>query len=95
MRENKDMRKKIFILLMIGLLVGWMISYQLPVLAQSITPSPTESSLVTTPVVTNTPSASSSATPTKITSLPKTGIAQYSALFFVISVGVILFALAF
>lgn len=65
--------------------------------AQTMTPTPTETTLLTTPSITVLPTlvASGSATPTKITSLPKTGMIQYSAAFFVISIGVILFAFVF
>lgn len=72
-------------------------SFEVQAQTATLTPTPTESSLVTTPVVTNTPIqvASGSATPTKITSLPKTGFIQYSAVFFVISAGIILIAFVF
>lgn len=49
----------------------------------------------TTLTPTSVATGSATVTPTKITSLPKTGIVQYSQVFFVVSVGIILFALVF
>lgn len=83
----------------LGMLLMLLLSFSTAsgVNAQTVTPTPTQIILVTTPSVTISPTlvASGSATPTKITSLPKTGMIQYSAAFFVISIGVILFAFVF
>ena len=90
--------KRIRNLLIIGMLVLSLFLSKGVVMAQvTSTPTPTETVLVTTPSVTVFPTviASGSATPTKVTSLPKTGIMQYTMAFLMIGVGVILFAFVF
>lgn len=65
---------------------------------QALTVTPTETILATTPTITptdTTVTATASATSTNITSLPETGVYQYSLVFFAISLGVILFSLIF
>ena len=66
------------------------------VIAQTTTLTPTSQVTTTlTPTTVASTTATMTATPTKVTALPQTGIIQYSILFFVVSVGVILFALVF
>ncbi len=81
-------------ILVIVLLSSALLLFNAGVSAQTTTLTPT-SSVTTTLTPTTVASATATVTPTKVTSLPKTGIVQYGMVFAVVSIGVIIFALIF
>lgn len=93
MRENASMKrlKKFFVII---LLLFALLLFNTGVSAQTTTLTPT-STVTTTLTPTTTASVTATVAPTKVTSLPKTGIMQYGIVFAVVSIGAILIALVF
>jgi len=94
-RENNSM-KYFKTIVLVFVLAFSLVAFKGKVVAQTTTLTPTTSLTTTlTPTTTATVTASLTVTPTKVTSLPKTGIAQFTGVFFAVSVGIILVALVF
>lgn len=86
------MQKKIILLslLVVLFLSGGKVS------AQTVTPTPTQAAVISlTSTPTPTVSGSGTATPTSVSKLPETGAAQYTGVFILAALGIIILAFIF